>query len=185
MYVDRVPTCIPRNGKETLLMLTSNIYHVKYFSYLPWYRKVLETGETPLVFNKDVDIGLCKCRSYNWRIQNEVVKATQNHCERRGGRYSFITATDYFCALWLGAYRKLWSILKNVEMNHNKRALTRNRCQWSVYISWPEKGRYIYTCTTLRKQFFYCVLKSSRHWIKIKLSLRVTLNQAEVSTLSY
>lgn len=99
---------------------------------------------------------------------------------KEGGRYSFITATDYFCALWLGAYRKLWSILKNVEMNHNKRALTRNRCQWSVNISWPGKGRYIYTCTTLIGNNFYCVLKSStlnqnkarfKVWIKQKLAL--------------
>lgn len=52
-----------------------------------------DRGKTPLVLNEVVDIGLCKCRSYNWRIRNEVVKATQNHCERRGGRYSFITAT--------------------------------------------------------------------------------------------
>lgn len=78
------------------------------------------------------------------------------------------------------SYRKLWSILKNVEMNHNKRALTRNRCQWSVNISWPGKGRYIYTCTTLIGNNFYCVLKSStlnqnkarfKVWIKQKLAL--------------
>lgn len=99
---------------------------------------------------------------------------------KEGGRYSFITVTIYFCALWLGAYRKLWSVLKNVEMNHNKRALTRNRCQWSVNISWPGKGRYIYTCTTLIGNNFYCVLKSStlnqnkarfKVWIKQKLAL--------------
>lgn len=133
------------------------------------------------MFNKVVDIGLCKCRSYNWRIQNEVVKATQNYCEMRGSILFYYCNYLPLCIMTRrSSYRKLWSILKNVEMNHNKRALTRNRCQWSVNISWPGKGRYIYTCTTLIGNNFYCVLKSStlnqnkarfKVWIKQKLAL--------------
>lgn len=79
MYNDRVPTCIPRSANADLKYLPCEI------SRLPAViSEGSRDGETPLVFNKVVDIGLCKCRSYNWRIQNEVVKATQNHCERRG-----------------------------------------------------------------------------------------------------
>lgn len=140
-----------------------------------------DRGKTPLVLNEVVDIGLCKCRSYNWRIHNEVVKATQNHCEMRGSILFYYCNYLPLCIMTRrSSYRKLWSILKNVEMNHNKRALTRNRCQWSVNISWPGKGRYIYTCTTLIGNNFYCVLKSStlnqnkarfKVWIKQKLAL--------------
>lgn len=80
MYNDRVPTCIPRSANADLKYLPCEI------SRLPAMisEGSGDRGKTPLVFNEVVDIGLCKCRSYNWRIQNEVVKATQNYCERRG-----------------------------------------------------------------------------------------------------
>lgn len=62
----------------------------------------------------------------------------------KGGGSILFYYSNYLrvCALWLGF---AWSILKNVEMNHNKRALTRNRCQWSVYISWPGKGHVLHS----------------------------------------
>lgn len=148
MYNDRVPTCIPRSANVDLKYLPCEI------SRLP---AVISEGSRDrgkprwcsiklsilVCVNAVVIIGEYKTK---WSKQRKIIV--------KGGGSILFYYSNYLCALWLGAYRKLWSILKNVEMNHNKRALTRNRCQWSVYISWPEKGRYIYTCTTLRKQFF-------------------------------
>lgn len=126
MYNDRVPTCIPRSANADLKYLPCEI------SRLPAVisEGSRDRGKTPLVLNEVVDIGLCKCRSYNWRIHNEVVKATQNHCEMRGSILFYYCNYLPLCIMTRrSSYRKLWSILKNVEMNHNKRALTRNRCQ--------------------------------------------------------
>lgn len=53
----------------------TRIYCDAYFGYLPCIEGSRDRGK-PVEFNKDIDnTGLCNCRGYNWRRQNEVVKA--------------------------------------------------------------------------------------------------------------
>lgn len=70
MYNDRVFICILRFVNVDFKYLLCEIFWL-FVMILEGFR---DRGKILLVLNKVVDIGLCKCCSYNWRIQNEVVK---------------------------------------------------------------------------------------------------------------